>query len=46
MQQSLSKMWLKLFLSGYADRSGLVVDERRETGREVRESGDGRWGVV
>lgn len=46
VRQSLSKMWLKLFLSGYADRLVLVVDERRETGREVRGSGDGRWGVV
>lgn len=46
VQQSLSRMWLKIFLSGYADRSVLVVKARRETDREVRGSVDGRWGVV
>ena len=46
VRQSLSKKWLKTFLSDCADRSVLVVDERRENGREVRGSDDGRWGVV
>lgn len=41
VRQSLSKSWLKLFRSGYADTFASVVGER-ETGREVRGSGDGR----